>query len=73
MRGSGPSEAFMVLIALLPLIILLAWLLFISVERYTLTSSSDAGRPWWEQMAAWMRTAIRRPVLALAAATTARR
>jgi peptidoglycan/LPS O-acetylase OafA/YrhL len=69
----GPSETFMVLIALLPLIILLAWLLFISVERYTLTSSSDAGRPWWEQLAAWMGTAIRRPVLALAAATTAAR
>ena len=71
--GLSPDVTFMVLISLLPLIVFVAWLLFVSVERYTLTSGGDGVRPWWETAGARVASAVRRPVLALAAVTSERK
>jgi peptidoglycan/LPS O-acetylase OafA/YrhL len=71
--GLSSNAAFIVLIASLPLILFLAWLLFVSIERYTLTSSGEAGRPWWEAVASWAASGIWRPVLAVTAITAARK
>jgi peptidoglycan/LPS O-acetylase OafA/YrhL len=71
--GLSSNAAFIVLIASLPLILFFAWLLFVSVERYTLTSSGEAGRPWWEALASSTASGIWRPVLAVTAITGARK
>jgi peptidoglycan/LPS O-acetylase OafA/YrhL len=36
--GLSPNRTFAVLVALLPVVLAIAWLLFVAVERYTLTS-----------------------------------
>jgi len=71
--GLSQRTTFIVLIGLLPVILFVAWLLFVSVERFTLTSSGDGARPWWETLAARAAVAARRPMLALTAIAVPRR
>jgi peptidoglycan/LPS O-acetylase OafA/YrhL len=71
--GLSPGTTFTVLIGLLPAILFVAWLLFVSVERYTLTSSGDGARPWWETLAARAAVAAWRPMLAVTAIAVPRR
>jgi len=71
--GLSSSATFIALIAALPVIVFVAWLLFASVERYTLTSSAESVPPWWEALAARVATAVWRPVLAFTSVTIARR
>lgn len=71
--GLSPNASFVVLIGLLPVIVFVAWLLFIAVERYTLTSGDTAHRPWWEALTAVAVKSVWRPVLAATAVAIARR
>ncbi len=63
--GLSPSRAFVALIALLPVIFAVAWLLFVTVERYTLTSRpvEISGR-----LAAILFPSFKRPVATLKSA-----
>jgi peptidoglycan/LPS O-acetylase OafA/YrhL len=71
--GLSPGRTFVMLIGLLPVIVFVAWLLFVSVERYTLTSSGVGARPWWETLAARAAAAAWRPMLAVTATENPRR
>jgi peptidoglycan/LPS O-acetylase OafA/YrhL len=44
-HGAPPGTVFVELIALIPVIVFVAWLLFVTVERRTLTQKSTAGMP----------------------------